>query len=357
MANSQQQVCDIAMNITTMEEVYEALNDAGDRFAIYIIYPFLMILGIITNGAFCVVLAWVPRMRTITNTYLVNLAVADLTFLIVAVSEKLFNNWVSPIPADKTHIGLPGCIVIPFILNCTYFTSIFTITLVSVEKFYAICRPLEHRKFSGKKRTMKLIVGAWILSAIISCCFIPGRARLEVVCMNWPEKAPKLPSKVTYCLAIRVWKGFEHVANFLQTIPFFIAMVVNTILYTQILRTMHRRVGARSQLAEARLVQMRNQVATMLVANGIVFFICQMLFQALSISLSFRHLKEPLLADWQVQKALVARIFSYANSAVNSIVYNIFSSRYRQAFKETFCWRKQRKILPMLELELTRQTR
>ena len=108
MANSQQQVCDIAMNITTMEEVHEALNDAGDRFAIYIIYPFLMILGIITNGAFCIVLARVPRMRTITNTYLVNLAVADLTFLIVAVSEKLFNNWVSQIPADKTHIGLPG---------------------------------------------------------------------------------------------------------------------------------------------------------------------------------------------------------------------------------------------------------
>ena len=345
MAGSRSQGCNRELNITTLEEVYKTLNDSGDIFAIFVVYPLLLTVGILTNGAFFIVIIRLPRMRTITNIYLVNLAIADVMFLIVAISDKLFHNAMSPVPEDKTYFGLSGCVVVPFIVNCTYFASIFTITLVSVEKFYAICKPLKHRKFSGMNRTIKLIVGAWIVSVVFSCCFIPGMSRLDVVCMNWPANVKDLPSAVSYCCAIEMWSWFSRVVNFLQTVPFFIAMVMNTILYTKILRTMHMRVGAPPHLAEAsgRLVQIRNQVGTMLVANGVVFFLGQMLFQGVSISLAFQHLRdEPLLADWQMQKVtLVARIFSYMNSAINSIVYNIFSSRYRRAFKDTFCWRKR----------------
>ncbi|XP_038055731.1 galanin receptor 2a-like [Patiria miniata] len=352
MANSQDIVCDIQENFTSEEETYLNVYDAGDRFAIEVVYPCIMALGIITNGAFCIVLSRVKQMRNVTNLYLVNLALADMTFLIVAVSEKLARIIASPVQLDKTLYGLAGCILIPFIVNCTYFASIFIVTLVSIEKFYAICRPLQHRRISSFERTVKLLIGAWMLSILCSCTFIPGRANVVTICVQWPADYADidLPSVVTLCTSINVWNWFQHVSNFLQSVPFFVAAAANTVMYVKILKTMHRRVGAQDDLTEMnnKRVQVRNQVAAMLVANGLVFFLCQMLFQCVSVALAFRHLRTPpILTVAQIDKALlVARILTYLNSAVNAIIYNIVSSRYRSAFKETFCWRKARRVHP-----------
>ncbi|XP_022108484.1 G-protein coupled receptor 54-like [Acanthaster planci] len=160
-----------------------------------------------------------------------------------------------------------------------------------------------------------------------------------------------LPPVITLCKPANHWTWFQHISNFSQAVPFFIAAAANMVMYSKIMKTMHGRVNGQGGLTEMnndRMVEVRNQVAAMLVANGLIFFICQMLFQCVSIALAFRHLRTPpILTVDQVDKVLlVARILSYLNSVVNSIVYNIFSSRYRSAFRETFCWWKAHRVHP-----------
>jgi len=74
--------------------------DEVGAFVVSVIMPCILCLGCISNVAFIIVFVRVRSMRTTTNVYLVNLACADLAFLLSVISDKLIRYSVSPFSAD-----------------------------------------------------------------------------------------------------------------------------------------------------------------------------------------------------------------------------------------------------------------
>ncbi|XP_038054942.1 neuropeptides capa receptor-like [Patiria miniata] len=324
------------------------LHNPTDTAIITIVNPCILALGLTGNLAFLFVMVRVSRMWNVTNIYLINMAVADTAFLTVAVSEKLASYYTSPIKGDRSAFGPAGCIITFVLLDLSYFASVFLVTLVSLEKFYAICRPVKHRIIGGKKRTTRLVVGAWLLALAFALALLPAWVVYVKICTIWPatEEYRDFPRYIGQCNAITEW--YDEFHNGFQTVPFFLALVSNLVFYVKIIQRLSTRVSSVSPERSARNAKrqkVRNQVAVMLIANGVAFFVCLAPFQLTSFSLTISGLTgNYLLTPDQINTLVwVARIFTYINPVINPVIYNLTNKRYRTAFYEAFTCQALRK--------------
>ncbi|XP_041459280.1 neuropeptides capa receptor-like [Lytechinus variegatus] len=319
------------------------LYQPGEVVLITIVMPIIWAIGAISNIAFIFVVARIRRMRTVTNYYLLNLALADIMFLCFAVGDKVGRYAASPIYNDQYGLKTVGCVLLNYFVQLSYYASIFLVTLVTLEKYYAVCRPVQHRLISGRKRTIRTVAAAWLLATAFALSLIPGWFKWTPLCFLWPddEKYESLPNLSGYCLPIS--DIFLSIGNGLQTIPFFVVMILNFLMYGLIIRAVNTRVAVReNQLASTavRSIQMRNQVVRMLIVNGVIFFICLAPYQCSSFAMMITSATENyVLSGDQVEKVMwTGRILSYVNSAINPFVYTFVNPRYRHAFFEAFAF-------------------
>ncbi|XP_030853712.1 somatostatin receptor type 5-like [Strongylocentrotus purpuratus] len=109
----------------------EVLYHPSELILITRIMPIILAIGLAGNMAFLFVVFRVRWMRTVVNFYLINLAVADIVFLCVAIGEKLGMHISRPDVYDEGSKGISGCMLISFTKGWCYFTSITLVTLVS----------------------------------------------------------------------------------------------------------------------------------------------------------------------------------------------------------------------------------
>ena len=66
-------------NVSAKDIATQFYYSQAEKLIILVLYPSLVAFGIVGNLAFLAVVVKIPSMRTITNAYLVNLAVCDIT--------------------------------------------------------------------------------------------------------------------------------------------------------------------------------------------------------------------------------------------------------------------------------------
>ncbi|XP_022088825.1 trissin receptor-like [Acanthaster planci] len=121
------------------------------------------ILGLCGNLLVIFVIAYNRSMRTVTNFFLANLAVADLLVSIFCIVPKLLM-FVSV----GWFLGDFMCKVHHYIMAATTTSSIFILTVISMERFIAILRPLETRRLLTAGRLMVAMAVVWIASALLN---------------------------------------------------------------------------------------------------------------------------------------------------------------------------------------------
>ena len=328
----------------------------SDTYLITLLMPAILALGVGLNSAFLYVVFRIEQMRTITNRYLANLAVADILFLVSAIGPKLVQYATSPFAQDDSHLGSIGCISMYFLIDTSYFSSLFFITLTSLDRFVALCRPLNRNSIVARQ-SKKLICASWILSGALAASLTPANGNLGYMCVRWADVSPykDWPLTLRYCLPIRQWMTTSSVA--VQTFPFFITCALNTYFYTSIIKVLNRSMEFkygkdRQQLSisiqqKTRDFRARNQVVKMLVFNGVIFFVCLCPYELYSLFYMIASLRQGtfLISNYTARKCLltIARILSYGNAAINPIIYTAMCKPYTRAFKEAFCGKWQRK--------------
>ncbi|XP_072024119.1 thyrotropin-releasing hormone receptor-like [Amphiura filiformis] len=318
--------------VTEMQK--SLLYSSVDKLMIGRILPLVFAMGLAGNLSFLFTMLRVKWMRTVTNYYLANLAVADLLFLLVVVGEKIIAYSSSQLKGDILFGHVAGCILTNFLRRITFYASLSLVTLVSLERFYAICRPVQHRMLNGKKGTFQLVAICWVLSALFALILIPSGSNLcitEIIWLN-VDGYQDLPNKLSACHAVN--NNWTIASEGLLTVPFVIALVTNTFLYSSIIMNLHLRASSKSAKS-TQSIEIRNQVARMLVINGTVFFLCLAPFQLASFTRMVRNaLGLRSLLDSLSLTAIVwfFRVLVYLNSVINPIVYTATSPRYRHGF-------------------------
>ena len=91
------------------------------------------------------------------------------------------------------------------------------------------------------------------------------------------------------------------------------------------------------QSAQLSVINTRNQVARMLIVNVVVFFSCYLPFKLLDIGFVIGDFTGYVLFPNAPILGWCGRLTMLLYASLNPILYNMFSSYYRQAYKKMLC--------------------
>ncbi|XP_071796292.1 neuromedin-U receptor 2-like [Asterias amurensis] len=295
----------------TEEYISEWIFDPVDSFIITVGVPIILGFGLLTNLLLLFVFLRSPRLRSETDVYLANLALSDVLFLMLFSGYDIWRFAFSQVSKHQPFGSTLGCVTFNFTLNTTLETSIALVTMVTFERYLALCHPIQHLKMRSRRRTYNMVAICWGIG-ISRCGSIPGA--------EW----------------------MQYISEPLLVIPWCIAMIGNVYMYARIIHVLNKRkdfnADCKNAKTNSKARHVRNQVAKMLVVNGVVFFLCQAPFTLLILTGVDNPISVLLgkYADWIVQSPL--RI----NTVVNPIIYCAFNAQYRAAFTEAFeCVRRR----------------
>ena len=136
-----------------------------------VIWPILTLFGTLCNSCFIWTVTRTPSLHTATYIYLVTLACTDLITIVSLGSTHVHSYFTTSLRYSSKTIDA----LLPILFIFTYISSTGLVTLVSLERFVAICHPLKYLIFRGKTRTCKLIGVSLLISMV--CCACAQRYR------------------------------------------------------------------------------------------------------------------------------------------------------------------------------------
>ncbi|XP_017865914.1 PREDICTED: growth hormone secretagogue receptor type 1 isoform X2 [Drosophila arizonae] len=286
----------------------------------------IMLLGVIGNVMVPIVIVKTKDMRNSTNIFLTNLSIADLLVLLVCTPTVLVEVNTRP---ETWVLGHEMCKAVPFVELTVAHASVLTILAISFERYYAICEPLKAGYVCTKARAILICVLAWTIAALFTS---PILWVAEYKLVEYIDG-----SSVPVCLTQAI--GVSTVGFFLMTIsvffvlPFLMLIVLYSIIARNLISNQGAMLRARPTKPELSL-KARKQVVLMLGAVVISFFICLLPFRLLTlwIILSTDQALHDMGLVRYYSLLYFCRIMLYLNSAMNPILYNLMSTKFRKGF-------------------------
>ena len=345
------------LNFLQEEQLQTFFISSSQTIIITVLFPIIFTFGLIGNITFLLVVLFNKHMRTITNFYLSNLAVADILFIVVSAVIGFWRYAASGgIRFAQTFKSTFGCLTSLALVYSTYLASMILVILVSYERYIAICHPLKYRSMKGsskKRLSVKLTSLTWFVAICFAFIISPYQGKLEKKCIIWPvlDQYRDLPAVIYVCEPLR--PIFRDVLALAQAVPFVIAVVVTVVLYSRIVFALRSHSAAMNNQQDQQQAVIRNvqkQVTRMVIANGLVYFLCLAPFQLIYIfDFLWRQMDRDLFEnEWALNLLLVSRCMSSFNSAINPLIYALANPKYRRAFVRMIkCGKENRLVLSL----------
>ncbi|CAH0403079.1 unnamed protein product [Chilo suppressalis] len=287
----------------------------------------VFIIGLVGNALVCIAVYRNHTMRTVTNYFIVNLAAADFMVILFCLPPTVL--WDV---TETWFLGNTLCKVLLYFQSVSVTVSVLTLTFISVDRWYAICFPLKFKSTTGRAKTAILVI--WAISLLFNSP--------ELIVLETVQMVP-LRFNLQYlvqCMA--TWSPTSEVIwHILKVLLIYtIPLLLMTIAYHQIVRVLWKNEKIPGQaetvkLASAEQTQLRSRrkAAKMLVAVVIMFAVCYFPIHLLCI---LRYTMDMEQNDAVTFLALVSHVMCYANSAINPLIYNFMSGKFRREFRRSF---------------------
>ncbi|XP_077071399.1 cholecystokinin receptor [Siphateles boraxobius] len=347
-----------------------------------LLYSLIFLLSVFGNLLIIVVLVANKRMRTVTNSFLLSLAISDLMMAVFCMPFTLIPNLL-----EDFIFGAAMCKIVAYLMGISVCISTFSLVAIAIERYSAICNPLKSRAWQTRSHAYKVIASTWVLSFLI---MIPYPIFSTLIKLTKPNNItahmcrhdwPKIEVEQAWCIL-------------LLFVLFFIPGVVMIISYGLISRELYRGIQfeleqkkgqcgmknsisatvlctsddgdgcyiqvskrpnsmemsaltptgsakvdrPRSNTSEAKLMA-KKRVIRMLIVIVAMFFICWMPLYSVNTWKAF----DLPSAHRALSGAPISfiHLLSYTSACVNPIIYCFMNKRFRKALLTTFsccCW-------------------
>ncbi|XP_071940893.1 neuropeptides capa receptor-like [Antedon mediterranea] len=317
-------------------EMEPYLRGSLEFIVMYVILPIFAFIGITGNVSIILVLIINKNMYNSLNFYLLNLAMSDCLFLLVAPVSFWIMHLDSPFKPNFDQSMYPPeyCKFNAYIINSTYqLSSTFTMA-ISAERFWAIVKPLEYRRYLSKKRTLKICGVIWIVILLNQSrnLFVFGKERLD---FPWPDMTHGVPNSTAicaYCAGFepRVCEAMDILALVDVILSLFVILlmiIMYGMVFVSIRGTFNKSVNDSSSIYVSNRVSYEMKALRTVIITVSVYIIFTAPLNTLYIFDKYVFVND----DSIVFFLNVFQLLAFVNSAINPIIYNLSNESYRHA--------------------------
>ncbi|XP_077999602.1 tachykinin-like peptides receptor 99D [Glandiceps talaboti] len=261
------------------------------------------------------------RMRTVTNYFLVNLAIADT---LIATLNIPFN--FSFLLNNVWYFGFAYCKIARFIGQVTVLASVFTLSSIAVDRYIAIVHPMKPRMSRARAKT--IIAFVWIIAAIICLpIFIYASLKLfkcpdgeRTVCvMIWPDG---------------IFQEYEFWYNVsLMIIEYFLPLAAMSVSYYIVgIKLWGSHAPGESSSRHKEQLKAKRKVVKMMIVVVILFALCWLPVHVYYLLGRHHH---QIYQFIHIQHIYMFMFWiSMSNSMYNPFIYCWLNDRFRKGFKK-----------------------
>ncbi|XP_048341670.1 somatostatin receptor type 1 [Sphaerodactylus townsendi] len=284
----------------------------GSAILISFIYSVVCLVGLCGNSMVIYVILRYAKMKTATNIYILNLAIADELLMLSVpflVTSTLLHHW---------PFGSLLCRLVLSVDAVNMFTSIYCLTVLSVDRYIAVVHPIKASRYRRPTVAKMVNLAVWGLAIVIILPIIifsntePNTDGTIACNMMMPEPKQK-------------WLVVFVIYTFLM--GFLLPVVAISLCYILIIAKM-RMVALKAGWQQRK--RSERKITLMVLMVVMVFVICWMPFYIVQLVHLFVEQGDATISQLSV-------ILGYANSCANPILYGFLSDNFKRSFQRLLC--------------------
>ena len=314
------------------------------QIGVTILAVIVIILAMIGNTLVIYIVFTVNHMRSSTNTLIANMAFADLLMTIdipylvkwYYVWNKWFGTFMGTVLCKFFHAAQVGSLA----------ASVFSLVAISLDRSFAILFPM--KKIMTRNVVRFAIATTWLdaLALILPLVIATKNIQLEggdgMICDEfWEPMSTEVYITVVFITA--------------YVIPLIIIAIVYCLAGLRLCR--RKLPGQQNSTAHKKIQASSRRATTMLITVTVIFALTWLPLLALEMIKVYNRV---LIFEITTKVRFVVPWFGYCNSAINPILYVIFSGNYRREFYRILCRgtsQQDRKTASVVSERTTRQRR
>ncbi|XP_026215474.1 somatostatin-like receptor F_48D10.1 [Anabas testudineus] len=273
----------------------------------------VFIVGLTGNTLAIYVVLRYAKMKTVTNIYILNLAVADELYILglpFLTTQNVLSYW---------PFGSFLCRLVMTADSMNQFTSIFCLTVMSIDRYLAVVHPIRSTRWRHPRVAKVVSAAMWAVSFVVVLpvvIFSDVQDTFYSCNMIWPEPT-------------HVWS--TAFILYTATVGFFGPLLIICLCYLLIVIKV-KSSGARAGFTKRR--RSERKVTRMVVVIVVVFVLCWLPFFIINMVNLVVIIPE---SSATAGIYFFAVILSYANSCANPVLYGFLSDNFKQSFRKVLC--------------------
>ncbi|XP_016054365.1 PREDICTED: C-C chemokine receptor type 4 [Miniopterus natalensis] len=269
------------------------------------LYFLVFLFGLLGNSVVVLVLFKYKRLRSMTDVYLLNLAISDLLFVFSLPFWAYYS-------ADQWVFGLGLCKIISWIYLVGFYSGIFFIMLMSIDRYLAIV----HAVLSLRARTVTYgvitSVVTWLVAVFVS---LPG-----LIFSTCFTEDNHIYCKTKYSLNFRQWKVLSSLE--INILGLVIPLGIMLFCYSMIIRTLqHCKNEKKSKAVKMILAVVVLFLGFWTPYNVVLFLETLVELEVLQDCAFERHL------DYAIQ---TTEALAFVHCCLNPVIYFFLGEKFRK---------------------------
>jgi len=128
-----------------------------------LLFGLITVVGLTGNGLVIYVIVTKPRMRTVTNLLLLNLAIADVCFVIVIPPFTAYMQATASWP-----FGDVPCRLLHYLVNVTAYVTVYTLVLIAALRYATIVHSTSTVRYRTRGNVMLAVAAIWALMLLVN---------------------------------------------------------------------------------------------------------------------------------------------------------------------------------------------
>ena len=304
-------------------------HSGGDNFMsiaitiVCVLFSLITLLGFLGNMLVILVVTLNKSMRNSTNLLVLNLAVADLSFILICVPFTAIK-YATPIWV----FGDTWCRIVNHMTYVCVWASVYTLVLMCLDRLFAVVFAIKLPHIRSRRNVTISILVLW---AVVFLSNIPAWMYHGVKQYPFHNETRRTCTMLTETMGPLTTKLF-HITQF--AFGFALPVIVIAVLYSILLTFLMKRADSVGGNAGKGLSKTKRKVTIMVILVVSVFIICWLPMQIILVLNSVGSYPQTI---GNVAFQIAANCLAYMNSCMNPFLYTVSSATFRKAFKDFLC--------------------